>query len=90
MKINLLGYAQVDFEDKETMKKVRGTNIFICYDDPANDRLVGKCAQRKFLNDNVSRLIDFKACLDQQLCDVEFNQSGKIISMKPFLPDSLK
>lgn len=80
MQIEVVGYADVDFKDKDD-KQVAGTKLHYIFEDLSNQYVKGSSVASVFINQKVSKGIDFDDLLNAQ-CNADFDQKGKIIGLK--------
>lgn len=81
MKAKITGFNKMDFEIDG--KKVKGTKLHYIYCDNSNDNLVGQAADNKFVNEKLSNMLNFQELLKADLCELDFNQNGKIVDIYP-------
>ncbi|MCM1334600.1 MAG: hypothetical protein NC084_00080 [Bacteroides sp.] len=81
MKVTLLGYKTVDFEN-ERGETIEGINLFIAYPE---ENTVGSAAEKKFIN---SQIFDGFGVSSKQLekaigcvIDVEYGPRNKIVGL---------
>lgn len=77
MKVMLLGMREVDFQDKQTGKQVKGTKLFYAYPE---EGVQGQVCESKFISNLDLFEIDPKDYLGAEI-HLETNTSGKVIGV---------
>ena len=74
MKVNLLGYKEVDFTN-ENNEHIKGTNLFVAHED---DDVTGLMTDKYFIKPTIA--IPKGLELNKPF-NVEFNRKGKVVSV---------
>lgn len=74
MKVNLLGYCDVDFTNKEG-ERICGTNVYVAMEDPTGNTL-GLKAEKIFIQNERIITINLHDFLGKQI-DVEYGPKNK-------------
>lgn len=83
MNIKIIGAKKFDFEDKVTKKQVAGMNLYYTAEDPFDDQLMGLMSGKISLGQKASTTLNVSELLNAKECQADFNQYGKLISIKP-------
>lgn len=71
MVVQVIGYSDVDFANKEG-QHIKGKNIYMAFPD---ENCIGLCAQKVFIKDSVPFPKDFKI---NDRVNLSFNHKGKV------------
>lgn len=83
MNIKVVGAKKFDFEDKVTKQKIVGMNLFYTAENPLDDQLMGLMSGKITLGQKAANTLNVTELLNAKECQADFNQYGKLISIKP-------
>lgn len=89
MKINVFGFGKGDFTDQKTGVIVEGKKLYYAYKDSNRKDLVGMATGYIFLTAENVQKFDLHELVRSQICEVQFNQFGKLISIVPCLDEAM-